>query len=107
MGKSTRNCRFCETTRALVSSVPAVVRKGALTLAELVRLKRDEMGSKQRDGTAPPVDGQPVDDGDLYFRGMRVEYSPSFEPAQGREHQAPVSRHSPEGFDEILEQREE
>lgn len=86
MGKITRSCRFCESTRALVSSVPAVVRKGALTLAELVRLKRDEMGSKQRDGTPPPVEGQPV---------------------QGREHQAPVSRHSPEGFDEILGQREE
>ena len=70
-------CRFCKKTRAVVSSVPAVVRRGALSLADLVRLKRDQTGSKQRHGPPPPVDGQPV------------------------------SRHSPEGFDEVLEQREE
>lgn len=70
-------CKFCEKTRAAVSSVPAVVRRGALSLAELVRLKRDQTGSKQRNGPPPPVDGQPV------------------------------SRHSPEGFDEVLEGRDE
>ena len=70
-------CRFCEKTRAVVSSVPAAVRRGALSLADLVRLKRDQTGSKQRHGPPPPVAGQPV------------------------------SRHSPEGFDEVLEQREE
>ena len=54
-------CKFCEKTRAVVSSVPAVVRRGALSLADLVRLKRDQTGSKQRHGPPPPVDGQPVD----------------------------------------------
>lgn len=70
-------CRLCTKTRKAVASVPSVLRKGALSLADLVRLKRDQTGSKQRHGPPPPVDGQPV------------------------------SRHSPEGFDEVLEQREE
>ena len=63
-------CKFCTKTRA-------VIRAGAGRLADLVRLKRDRTGSKQRHGEPRPVAGQPV------------------------------SRHSPEGFDEVLEQREE